>query len=80
MENEGSAADEALKVKIFFRRQAFIIYMADAITVDTFFDKIREILKLNSNQSTTVKWIDNEGSRREGRGGMVEVRPGHFNS
>ncbi|KAL3093152.1 hypothetical protein niasHT_022602 [Heterodera trifolii] len=52
--------EDALKVKIFFQRQAFIIYMADAIMVDSFFDKIREILKLAPNQTITVKWIDSE--------------------
>lgn len=62
MDNERGAEEaQPLKVKIFFRRQAFIIYMPEMVGVDSFFDKIREILKLGTGQVITVKWIDNEG-------------------
>jgi hypothetical protein len=55
------AIAEALKVKIFFERQIFIIYLAESIAIDSFFCKVREILKLTPNQVVTVKWIDSEG-------------------
>jgi hypothetical protein len=57
---EGKGGD-ALKVKIFFERQIFVIYLNESIAVDSFFGKIREILKLTPNQMVTVKWIDSEG-------------------
>ena len=45
-----------LKVnKILFVRQIFIIYMHESIAVDSFFGKIREILKLQ------IKWTQSNG-------------------
>ena len=58
---EATENDSSLKVKIFFERQAFVIYLPESIMIDAFFAKIREILKFTTNQLMTVKWIDNEG-------------------
>ena len=55
--NEG----ETLKIKIYFERQVFIVYLSEVITIDLFYAKLREILRLDTNQIITVKWIDNEG-------------------
>uniref|UniRef100_A0A914NG79 Protein kinase C-like 3 n=1 Tax=Meloidogyne incognita TaxID=6306 RepID=A0A914NG79_MELIC len=54
--NEG----ETLKIKIYFERQVFIVYLSEVITIDLFYSKLREILRLDTNQIITVKWIDNE--------------------
>ncbi|KAI1706461.1 protein kinase domain-containing protein [Ditylenchus destructor] len=48
------------KVKIFFNRKTLVVYLSEAINLETFYSKIREACKLTSNQPITVKWIDNE--------------------
>lgn len=54
--------NQDFKVKIFFNRQALVVYLRDSITLDHFYSKIREACKLNTNQPITIKWIDNEGN------------------
>uniref|UniRef100_A0A915NCU4 protein kinase C n=1 Tax=Meloidogyne javanica TaxID=6303 RepID=A0A915NCU4_MELJA len=44
--NEG----ETLKIKIYFERQVFIVYLSEVITIDLFYAKLREILRLDTNQ------------------------------
>lgn len=54
--------EQDFKVKIFFNRQALVVYLHDSVTLDLFYSKIREACKFNSNQPITIKWIDNEGN------------------
>jgi len=52
--------EQDLRVKVFYDRQALILYFRDGPTLDYFYGKIREACKLTPNQPITVKWIDTE--------------------
>jgi hypothetical protein len=57
-----SGNEEDFKVKIFFEKQASIIYYPNSFTLEDFTSKIKEACCLQHQQGVTLKWVDSEGS------------------
>ena len=55
---------EDVKLKIYYNKQALVVYCKPPLKMEVFLEKMREACKIPPTQPITAKWIDPEGKCR----------------